>query len=609
MTVGFQVKLTELGLSPALYCFKPTESAMNWAQRPAPSTWVLAPEPDRSLVTELVEETGLPTQVVKILINRKLDTSELIDQFLHPSLSDLKDPFSMMGMKESVERVTRALLENEKIMIYGDYDVDGITATALLYLVLNKLGAQVDFYLPNRLVEGYGLSVEGINEAKAQGASLIVTVDTGITAVEEIDYANSQGINVVVTDHHEPGVSIPNADAIINPKQHGCNYGGELSGVGVAYKFAEALYHRLSQDETELHEHLDLVAMGTSADIVPLTGENRILTRYGIKQIARTTKPGLKSLAFVSGLMGKEISTGQVVYVLAPRINALGRLGDAREAIRLLSTRDERLASEIARKLDSENKRRKEIDEETLHQALEQMQEVVDLEKDKAIILAAEGWHQGVIGIVASRLVERYHLPTVMIAIAGGEGKGSARSIPGFHLTDALKECEHLLIRYGGHKHAAGLSILPENIPEFREKLKVVSNRNLTDEDTVSKLPIDLEIELSDITPSFVEAIEEFSPFGPQNMRPILLTRNCEIAGRPRVVGSNHLKMRVRKGVAVLDVIGFGFGDMAQAISDKGCLVDIVYAVEYNTYHDRTYIQIRLRDIKLTAGNMFPGHR
>ncbi|MEW6050810.1 MAG: single-stranded-DNA-specific exonuclease RecJ [Candidatus Zixiibacteriota bacterium] len=579
---------------------------MNWAHKTTSLKWVLAPEPDQALVGRLATEATLPPNVVKILVNRQLDTAETIERFLHPRMTDLKDPFSMVGMELGIERVLKALFENEKVMIYGDYDVDGITATALLYMVLNKLGAQVTFYLPNRLVEGYGLSVEGIDEAKANGVSLIVTVDTGITAVEEIDYAISQGLDVVVTDHHEPGMTIPRAHAIINPKQPDCDYGGELSGVGVAFKFAQALYRRLNQDERELEEHLDLVALGTSADIVPLVGENRILTKFGIRQIARTTKPGLKSLAFVSGLMGKDISTGQVVFILAPRINALGRLGDARQAIRLLATRDERMAAEIARKLDSENKRRKEIDEKTLHEALDQMRELVDVQQDRAIVLAEEGWHQGVIGIVASRLVERFHLPTVMIAISDGEGKGSARSIPGFHLCEALKECEHLLIKYGGHKYAAGLSILPENIPEFREKFKEVSAKFLTPEDIVPKLFIDLEIELSEIDDAFMDAIEAFSPFGPQNMRPIFLTRNCEVLGTPYTVGNNHLKMKVRKGESVFDVIGFGFGDMARVISDRGCLVDIVYAVEYNTYNEVTQIQIRLRDIKLTAGDLSP---
>ncbi|RKX25304.1 MAG: single-stranded-DNA-specific exonuclease RecJ [Candidatus Zixiibacteriota bacterium] len=572
------------------------------------SQWVLAEQPDRSLVSELAQACNLRNHIVQILISRGHDTPEAIDSFLHPDLADLKDPFKMHGMEAGIDRLTKALYDNEKIMIYGDYDVDGITATSLLYLVLNKLGAQVGYYLPNRLTEGYGLSQDGIDEAKGKGVSLIITVDTGVTAVDEIEYARSQGIDVIVTDHHEPGERLPNTLAIINPKQAECDYGGELSGVGVAYKLVQALYRRLNQDDGELHEHLDLVALGTSADIVPLTGENRTLTKFGIQQISRTTKPGIKSLAFVSGLMGKEIGTGQVVFVLAPRINALGRLGDCRDAIRLLSTHDERLASEIARKLDSENRRRKEIDQKTLEQALEQLPEVTDLDTDKAIVLAAEGWHQGVIGIVASRLVERYHLPTVMIAITDGEGKGSARSIPGFHLTESLKECEHLLVRYGGHKYAAGLSIKQENIEEFRGKFKEVSSRKLTTEDTLPKLQIDLELELSEVDDDFVRSVEQFSPFGPQNMRPVFLTRNCEVLGTPYIVGNNHLKMKVRKGDAVLDVIGFGFGDMVRVIIDRGCLVDIVYSLEFNTYNGITRIQIRLRDVKPTIGELSTGY-
>jgi len=570
-------------------------------------SWVLASPSDSSSIEDLVAETGLPTNVVKILVQRGMDSVDRIDGFLRPEMSHLRDPFELAGMEAGIARLTQAFLDNEKIVVYGDYDVDGITATSLLYLIMNRLGARVDFYLPNRLTEGYGLSEKGINIARDSGATLIVTVDTGITAVEEVAYAASQGVDVIITDHHEPGESVPAASAIINPKQNGCNYGEELSGVGVAFKFAQALFRSLEQDERELEEHLDLVALGTAADIVPLVGENRVLTKFGINQIARTTKPGLKSLTFVSGLMGKEISTGQVVFILAPRINALGRLGDAREAVRLLATRDERQASEIARRLDTENKRRKEIDETTLNEALAQMEEIVDLKTDTAIVLAGQDWHQGVIGIVASRLVERYHLPTVMIAISGNEGKGSARSIPGFHLCEALKECEDLLVKYGGHKYAAGLSILPENVPAFRKRFVEASRHRLTDEDVVPKMHIDLEIELTEIDDDVMQALEMFSPFGPQNMRPVFITQNCELVGQPYVVGRNHLKMRVRKGEAVFDVIGFGFGDMARVISTKGCLVDIVYVVEYNTYNGVTRKQIRLKDIKLTAGAMPPG--
>lgn len=575
---------------------------MKLVHRAASPRWDVAPATDHQLVGDLVEKTSLSKNIIKILVSRGHDSEEKISGFLNPSISDLKDPFLMKGMEAGIDRITEALYKNEKILIYGDYDVDGITATALLYLVLNKLGASTDFYLPNRLTSGYGLSTESIDLAAEQGVTLIITVDTGITAVEEVAYATSKGIDVIVTDHHEQGEGLPAALAIINPKQAGCEYGGELSGVGVAYKFAQALYIRLEQNEEELHEHLDLVALGTSADIVPLVGENRVLTKFGIKQIARTTKPGIKSLAFVSGLMGKEIGTGQVVFILAPRLNAIGRLGDARLAARLMATRDEKLASEIARKLDSENRRRKEIDQETLTQALELMERTVDTETDKAIVLAAEGWHQGVIGIVASRLVERYHLPTVMIAITDGEGKGSARSIPGFHLCEALKQCEHLLIRYGGHKYAAGLSIKAEHIEEFREKFKEVSGKCLTTEDTTPKLHIDLEIELTDVDDAFVETLERFSPFGPQNMRPIFITRNCEVVDSPYVVGTNHLKMKITKDGAMLDVIGFGFGDMAGRLSERGCLVDIVYALEFNTYRGVTKIQVRVRDIKPTVG-------
>ena len=578
---------------------------MNWVTRSVPLKWVVAPEPDPELLQEISANVGLDRIVVKILFNRQIDSPDSIRQFLEPSLSDLQDPFTMFGMGKAVDRILEALRANEKIMVYGDYDVDGITAASLLYLVLNKLGAQVVYYLPNRLVEGYGLSVDGIKEAVAKGVTLIVSVDTGVTAVEEVKYASSLGIDCILTDHHEPGEILPNPVALVNPKQKDCTYsGGELSGVGVAFKLAQALYERLQQDQVELEEHLDLVALGTAADIVPLIGENRILTKFGIRQISRTTKPGLKSLTFISGLMGKEIGTGQVVFILAPRINAVGRLGDAEMAIRLLTTKDERVAADIARHLDKENQRRKNIDEKTLSEALEQIRGSVDTGDDRAIILASEGWHQGVIGIVASRLVERFHLPTIMIAIDNGEGKGSARSIPGFHLCNALKECEDLLLRYGGHKYAAGLTIDPKNIEKFRIRMKEVSRRLLTDDDLVAKLYIDSEIELTQVNDKFLDVLETFAPFGPQNMRPVFLTRNCEILGQPYCVGKNHLKMKVRKGDAVFDVIGFGFGDWVRQLSGRGNLVDLVYVIEYNSFNDHTRIQLRLKDMKLAAGDI-----
>ncbi len=578
---------------------------MNSGAKSISLKWVVAPEPDPDILQDISSKVGLNKVIIKILFNRQIDTPKEIQKFLNPTLADLHDPFEMQDMDKAVRRILDALRENEKIMVYGDYDVDGITASSLLYLVLNKLGAQVSYYLPNRLIEGYGLSVDGIKEAHSQNVSLIVSVDTGVTAVEEVKYARSLGIDCILTDHHEPGEILPEAIALVNPKQKNCQYsGGELSGVGVAFKLAQALYRTLQQDESELEEHLDLVALGTSADIVPLVDENRILTKFGIRQISRTTKPGLKSLAFVSGLMGKEIGTGQVVFILAPRINAVGRLGDAKLAIKLLTTKNERIASEIARQLDRENQRRKNIDEKTLNEALDQIQEFISLEEDRAIVLSSEGWHQGVIGIVASRLVEKFHLPTVMIAIDNGEGKGSARSIPGFHLCDALKECEDLLLRYGGHKYAAGLTIMPEKIEDFRARFKEVSKRMLSTDDLVAKLYIDSEIELSEINRELLDVVETFAPFGPQNMRPVFLTRNCEILGQPYCVGKNHLKMKVRKGEAVFDVIGFGFGDWARKLSSRGSLVDLVFVIEYNSWEGHTRIQLRLKDLRLAAGSL-----
>lgn len=593
--------------------------------------WEFAFEPDPQLVKDLASELSLPSVLVKMLASRGLDTKEKAEKFLYPSLKDLCDPYLLPDMEKGVNRVLQALKEKERVMIFGDYDVDGITATSLLFLVLNKLGANVSYYLPKRLIEGYGLSEEGIMEAEKRGVTLIISVDCGVTAVNEVKFARKRGIDTIITDHHEPHEILPEAVAIINTKRksarstevdqqdpptigvnqrlHVAGYtrqvdeypGGELSGVGVAFKFAQAIYRRLEQDETELEDHLDLVALGTAADIVPLVGENRIFTKFGMNQIARTNKPGLKSLIFVSGILGKEIGTGQVVFILAPRINAVGRLGDAELAIRLLTTKDEAKASELARLLDQENQRRKNIDETTLEEALEMIEHNVDLNKDKAIVLASCGWHPGVIGIVASRLVERFHRPTIMIAIDGEEGKGSARSIPGFHLYEALRECDDHLIRYGGHKYAAGLSISPKNIDLFRERLKKVTDQRLQNDDLIPKVLIDAELELSQIDSDLIKLLDLFAPFGPQNNRPVFLTRNVSVWGEPYVVGNNHLRLRVKKNGAVFDCIGFGFGDMSKPLCMKGVKLDLTYVIETNYWEETYKIQLRIKDLKISG--------
>ena len=567
--------------------------------------WVVQPDPDFKTVVRLSQELNIPEIAARILVARGMNDTASSDKFLNPVMPDLFDPFLMSQMDIAIDRVIQALKANEKIMIYGDYDVDGITGTALMFLILNRLGASVSYYLPNRLIEGYGISEDGLQEAEKRQINLLISVDCGITAVDEVTAARKMGIDCIITDHHEPGARIPEANALVNAKLDGpLNPGFELSAVGVAYKFAQALYRRLGQDELELEQHLDLVALGTAADIVPMIGENRILTKYGLQQIARTTKPGLKALIFIAGLMGQKIGTGQVVFILAPRINAIGRLGDAQQAIKLLTTKDENMAHAIARVLNAENKRRKDIDEQTLTQALEQIEQNVDMSRDRAIVLASTGWHQGVIGIVASRLVERFHRPTVMIAIDGMEGKGSARSIPGFHLYEALKECESVLLRFGGHKYAAGLSILPEKIETFRQQLNSVTARMLSDEDMIPKLDIDAELDPEKINDDLIHILEKFAPFGPQNNRPIFVSYAAEIVGTPHVVGNNHLRFRIRKGSKVLDCIGFNLGDFLRNLSYRPLLVDIAYVLEHNYWNGSNRIQLRLKAIRITGQNI-----
>jgi len=558
-------------------------------------------EPDPSLVSKLTRKLDLPEILSRILVNRGISDSQMAEGFLKPKLSSLYDPFLLKDMDRGVERIIQALKENQKIMVLGDYDVDGITAVSLIFLVLNRLGADVSYYLPNRMVEGYGLSEDGITEAKKRKAKLMITVDCGVTARKEVDFANSLGIDCIITDHHEPSEILPNACAIINPKQKEEEYpGSELSGVGVAFKLAQALYKRLGQDQSELEQHLDLVALGTAADIVPLTQENRILTKFGMVQIARTTKPGLKSLIFVSGILGKNIGTGQIVYILAPRINAVGRLSDAAKAVKLLTTRDENTASQLARELDEDNKTRKNIDEGTLSEALELIKKDVDLTTDRIIVLSSPSWHQGVIGIVASRLVERFHRPCVMIAIDGEEGRGSARTIPEFHLYNALKECEEYLIRYGGHEYAAGFSIAPDRINPFRERLKAIASGRISDEDLVPKLFIDSGIELDSINEELMDALEQFAPFGPKNMRPVFITKNLEVFGEPYVVGNNHLKLKVKKSDFVFDAIGFGLGDWVKPLSMKRIKFDLVHVIEKNEWNGNTRFQLRIKDLRIS---------
>ncbi len=561
--------------------------------------WRISPEVDLSSAAKLSQDAQLPLVVSKILIQRGINSLEQAQKFLAPNFSDLQDPFFLSDCQKAAERIILALRNKERIMLFGDYDVDGITATALVYLSLSHLGGEVSYYLPHRLLEGYGLSKEGIKEAQKRGASLIISVDCGMTAVEEADFAKESGIDLIITDHHEPQEKSPNAYAVINPKLN--DYpGGELSGVGVAFKLICGIYRKLSLDEKELIRHLDLVALGTAADIVPLTKENRILAKLGLEQLERTEKFGIQDLILNSGLEGRKLSPSQVVFGLAPRINAVGRLGDAQCAIKLLSTNDPKEASQLALFLEMENRRRREIDERTMKEALEMAEREVKAD-DKVIVLSKENWHPGIVGIIAARIAEIYYRPTVLLAVDGQEAKGSARSIPPFHLFEALHKCQEVLIRFGGHRQAAGLALPKKNLASFKEKLKEVASQKLTDEDLVPQLSIDCEVDLEEIVQELATYLEQLAPFGPGNMRPVLVTRNLENFEQPSVIGNNHLKLRIRQNQKMLDGIAFGQGDWIKPLSARNVKYDLAYVLENNNWNGNTNLQLKVKDIKLKS--------
>ena len=574
--------------------------------------WQIAPEIDGALVRELQHKLDLTPFAVNLICNRGITSADQIRRFLNPSLDDLCDPFLMLNMDTATTRVIHALQHREKMMVYGDYDVDGITAVSLLYLVLSQLGGDIEYYIPNRLTAGYGVHEEGILEAQKKGVGLMISVDCGITAVPEVKFAKDLGIDFIITDHHEAKEEIPAAVAILNPKQVGDTYPSkELSGVGVAYKLAQALYERIGQPTGSLEEHLDLVALGTAADIVPLVGENRIFAHFGMRQIGVTRKPGLQALSHIAGLMeaDRDISPGQVIFGLAPRLNAAGRLGDSMRAVQLLTTRDESLARSIAKELDEENKRRKEFDEVTLREALLKVEDEVDLENDRVIVLSSEEWHQGVIGIVASRLVETYHLPTIMISVNKDDGKGSARSIPNFHLTEALTMCSEHLTAFGGHKYAAGLSIKADAIDAFKVRMREVARELLEPDDLIRKLFVDAVVDLQLVDNEFLDHLERLAPFGPQNTRPILVSRGLKIASHAQKVGpkGNHLRMRVKQGSTVIDSIGFGFGDLAPQLNQPNVAFDLAYVPEYNFWQGKRKIQLRVRDVHVYESGIYFG--
>ncbi|MFQ5582833.1 MAG: single-stranded-DNA-specific exonuclease RecJ, partial [Calditrichia bacterium] len=537
--------------------------------------WVIDHPHDEEVVDNLSKELGIPDLLSRVLLNRGIDCFEDARNFFRPDLEKLHDPFLMKDMDVAVERLSRALREGEKILVFGDYDVDGVSSCALLYLVLSRLvGPKVCYYIPDRISEGYGLSRTGIDHAVEQGVSLILTVDCGVTAVEEIHYARQKGIDVIVTDHHEPGEEFPEAVAILDPKRPDCAYPfNELAGVGVGYKFMQGLFRHLDLSESDLDQYLDIVAIGSCADIVPLIDENRILVRHGLDHINYDPRYGIKALLESTGLDRKEISVGLIVFVIAPRINAVGRMGDARRAVQLLTAESLQKARTLAMELEKENQIRRNVDEATLKEALEIVENRLDPVNDYSFVVYKEDWHPGVIGIIASRILERYYRPTIMISVVDGIGKGSARSISNFNIYEAIKECGDLLMAFGGHKYAAGLTIAEEKIPPFVEKFNAIAKRDIKPEDLIPRMTIDCEAELSNFDKRFMRLLKLIGPFGPMNMRPVFISKNVRIVGEPAIVGNNHLKMQLEQNGVKLNAIGFNLGDTkGDIVKNRECL-------------------------------------
>ena len=550
-------------------------------------------------LSSLSETLKVPEVISKMLLARGISDLDSAKVFFKPTFENLHDPFKMADMEVAVERLQKAVTTNQRIFIYGDYDVDGITSVSLLYLVLVQLGAQVTYYIPDRLKEGYGLSNMGILEAQKQSADLLISVDCGITGKAEIELANKLGIDVIVCDHHEQGPELPPATAVLDPKRKDCTYPfKELAGVGVTFKLAQGLIDRMGLDPSIVNRYIDLVAIGSSADIVPLIGENRMLTKFGLQRLNQTDNVGIQALLEATGLKGKTIGTGQVVFVLAPRMNAVGRMGDAKRAVQLLTTDNVQQARNIASILESENRKRKSVDEETFRQALEQVEKDHDVNYEKTLVLNKRDWHSGVIGIVASRIVEKFYRPTILISVEDGVGKGSARSIRGYDIFLALNECRDLMLGFGGHKYAAGLTIEENKIDEFKKRFEEVAASKLDDELLTSKLYVDAELKLTEIDARLVKLLKYFAPFGPQNMRPIFISKNLHVVGSPSVVGNNHLKFKVRQDGRIMDAIGFGMGDLIYRIAPGEANLDIAYVIDENEFMGQTTIQLRLKDLR-----------
>ena len=552
---------------------------------------------DESKTLALQQSLKINPALCRLLTQRDFDDFEKAKHYFRPQLSDLHAPWLMKDMKKAVNRILHAIEKKEKILVFGDYDVDGTTSVACMYNFLCKIyePALLDFYIPHRYREGYGVSKMGIDHAKENDFSLIISLDCGIKSVDLITYAKDIGIDFIVCDHHLPDEEIPPAIAILNPKQKDCNYPyKELCGCGVGFKLITALATELHIDDTHYLCYLDLVATAIAADIVPMTGENRILAYYGLEKINSNPNPGIKALIFLGGIQ-KKLSINNVVFVIAPRINAAGRMDDAKKAVQLFIEDDYNKALAFAEMLHSDNTDRKEADSSITAEALGIINEDVALQNKKTTVVFRDHWHKGVVGIVASRLIETWYRPTVVLTQSGGIATGSARSVPGFNLYEAIHACREYLLGYGGHFAAAGLSLLPENVVAFTNKFEETVSATIPEQLLIPEIIIDTEISFADLTQNFYNLICQMEPFGPENMRPVFIAKNVQDTGCSKIAKELHIRFVVKQETISFTGIGFNLADKFELLKKP---VDLVFTLDENEWNGNVSLQLKVIDLR-----------
>ena len=552
---------------------------------------------------KLADELSISPVLSQLLVQREIFTYDDARNFFRPDLANLHDPFLMADMDKAVERLTKAMRHNEKILVYGDYDVDGTTSVSLVYKFLQKFHNNIDFYIPDRYNEGYGISIQGIDYAAQNGFKLIIALDCGIKAVEKVKYASSLGVDFVICDHHTPDAVLPPAVAVLDPKRDDCNYPYKhLSGCGVGFKLMQAFAIVNNIDFAQLTPLLDLLALSIASDIVPITGENRILAFFGLKQINSNPSVGLKGILEVCGLTDKEITISDIVFKIGPRINASGRMKLASEAVELLVSSNPVFVKEKSGTINEYNNDRKDLDKNITDEAIALIASDERYATRRSIVVHKPDWHKGVIGIVASRLSEEYYKPSIVLTNSNGLASGSARSVPGFDIYKAIDSCRDLLETFGGHMYAAGLSMKEENIPLFTERFEQFVSETILEEQTYPQIEIDALLEFKDITPKFFRVLKQFGPFGPGNMKPVFASKKVFDYGTSRLVGKEqeHLKLELVDSSSenVMNGIAFrmyAYNDHLKALNP----LDICYTIEENTFNGNTNIQLMIRDIKI----------